>query len=231
MAQLNETKYRNAILYFAWHIDSNSLAKVKLMKLLYFLDFRHYAQYGSSVTGDEYRRLDMGPVPIHAEAVLHTMEIDHSLVIRKRDIGYPNPKSEYLPLVEYDIRVFSPTEVEVLCFVTDGYGKESTSKLVQIAHSEAPWLETAPSATIDYRLALHSRSEDDFWETVTMVDMDIVQLTAEEEHLRARGFAQIARVEEFAKTHPEFVAALRATVDEMEAGEYDVFDQNGWHDR
>jgi len=36
---------------------------MKLFKLLYFLDFVHFKNYGTTVTGMEYSAWKMGPVP------------------------------------------------------------------------------------------------------------------------------------------------------------------------
>ncbi len=108
MAVINEEKYRNAILFFVSHIKA--LGKVKLMKLLYYLDFDHYEQYGASVTGDEYLRWPKGPVPANAEAVITRMVNDAELLVEERDIGYPNPQTKYTALQKYDVRVFSATD-------------------------------------------------------------------------------------------------------------------------
>ena len=37
--KINQEKYRNAILFFASRIQNGTLGKLKLMKLLYYLDF------------------------------------------------------------------------------------------------------------------------------------------------------------------------------------------------
>ena len=54
-------KLINAIIYFAKH--TKYCGKTKLLKLLYFLDFCHFKQTGSSVTDLEYFAWDWGPVP------------------------------------------------------------------------------------------------------------------------------------------------------------------------
>jgi len=54
-------KLINAIVYFARH--TKNCGRTKLMKLLYFLDFKHFAQTGKSVTGQKYFAWDFGPVP------------------------------------------------------------------------------------------------------------------------------------------------------------------------
>ncbi len=54
-------KIINAIVYFA--NNTKYCGKTKLLKLLYFLDFRHFKETGKSVTGLDYYAWNMGPVP------------------------------------------------------------------------------------------------------------------------------------------------------------------------
>lgn len=58
----NREKLINTIIYFANKVDK--CGKVKLFKLLYFLDFEHYKLTGRSVTGLDYYAWKMGPVPV-----------------------------------------------------------------------------------------------------------------------------------------------------------------------
>ncbi len=44
--KIDEKKYKNAILFFAKKIQNGTLGKLKLMKLLYFLDFDFFEKYG-----------------------------------------------------------------------------------------------------------------------------------------------------------------------------------------
>lgn len=55
-------KLINVAIYFA--TNTRSCGKIKLIKLLYLLDFEHYRQTGASVTGLEYHAMKMGPVPM-----------------------------------------------------------------------------------------------------------------------------------------------------------------------
>ena len=74
---MNEDKYIE-VLQFLLDPDTGAnnkhLGKVKLMKMLYYVDFDHYERYGESITGDTYRKLQHGPVPKHADSILEAME-------------------------------------------------------------------------------------------------------------------------------------------------------------
>lgn len=73
MPRINEKKYKNIILFFANKIRNGTLGKLKMMKILYFLDFDFFEKYDTSVTGDEYLRFENGPVPRMAEKMLKKM--------------------------------------------------------------------------------------------------------------------------------------------------------------
>jgi len=58
---LDREKYRQVILFLLKSGANNVyLGKVKLFKLLYYIDFNHFEVYKASVTGDNYRKLDLG---------------------------------------------------------------------------------------------------------------------------------------------------------------------------
>ena len=86
ISKINEKKYKNAVLFFAKKIQNGTLGKLKLMKLLYFLDFDFFEKYGRSVTGDEYLRFEYGPVPRMGEKILKEMN-GREIKITKRKIA------------------------------------------------------------------------------------------------------------------------------------------------
>ena len=101
MAKINEKKYKNVILFFANKIQNGTLGKLKLMKLLYFLDFDFFEKYGRSVTGDEYLRFEHGPVPRMGEKILNDIKGKGVRIIsRKIGDGYNNQQL----IQEYNIK-------------------------------------------------------------------------------------------------------------------------------
>jgi len=56
MVKINEKKYKNAILFFAHKIRNGTLGKLKLMKLLYFLDFDFF-ELGRGIDSFEFEFL------------------------------------------------------------------------------------------------------------------------------------------------------------------------------
>ena len=70
-----KAKYKQTILFLV-NSDANNdrLGKVKLFKLLYYIDFDHYQEYDASITGDTYYKRQYGPVGINANDLLYEMQ-------------------------------------------------------------------------------------------------------------------------------------------------------------
>lgn len=153
--KINEKKYKNVVLFFANKIQNNTLGKLKLMKLLYFLDFDFFEKYGKSVTGDEYLRFENGPVPRMAEKMLKTMTgHDINIVRRKIKDGY-NDQQLVQPLRAFDMSLFSREELLMMEEIAGKWEKFSGAEMKNASHGEAPWIATAPDQVIDYNLAYY----------------------------------------------------------------------------
>lgn len=157
---MNREKYAQAILYFATECDNHHLGKVKMMKLLYYLDFDHYERYESSVTGDVYRKLPLGPVPDKAEYMLAIMAAEKHLEQKKVSVG-PYVQHRVVPLEPFNLGVFSPSERETLELVRDRWKSTSTKEIVEQTHCEAPWLAVEMYDEIPYQYALYRNTFGD----------------------------------------------------------------------
>ena len=147
--------------YFAKYCPN--LTKLKLAKLFYFLDKYHLLSYGRPVIGDNYIRMDLGPVPSIAVDILDEIEdvqkfklkmldsknkevFDRFLKVIK-DSKYPTYKAKIDP----DLDVLSKSEIEALEAIVKKFGKCQASTLVNITHKE-PIVENTPlNSYIKYR--------------------------------------------------------------------------------
>jgi len=155
MAKVNEKKYKNAILFFAKKIQNGTLGKLKLMKLLYFLDFDFFEKYGRSVTGDEYLRFEYGPVPRMGEKMLKKMSGNEIRITnRKMPKGY-NDQQHIEPLAEFNPKVFTKEEILMLEEVADKWEKFTGAEMKSASHGEAPWIATKQDDVIDYNLVYY----------------------------------------------------------------------------
>lgn len=155
MPKINEKKYKNAILFFAKKIQNGTLGKLKLMKLLYFLDFDFFEKYGRPVTGDEYLRFENGPVPRMAEKILKQMSgKEIKITSRKMPRGY-NDQQHIEPLVDFNPESFSKEEILMMEEIADKWEKFTGAEMKSASHGEAPWIATKPDNIIDYNLAYY----------------------------------------------------------------------------
>ncbi len=145
-------KYVNAILFFIENVQN--LGKTKLYKLLYFLDFDHYEKYGESVTGESYQNKELGPVPVHAEEVANKMKEEGLIDIVSEPV-VDFVRYRYTAKSHYDPKVFSSTEIEVLCAVAEKWAHHTANEIVSATHGEAPWIATAREEIIPYPYAYY----------------------------------------------------------------------------
>ena len=155
MAKINEKKYKNVVLFFAKKVQNGTLGKLKMMKLLYFLEFDFFEKYGKSVTGDLYLRFENGPIPQMAEKILKEMN-GKDIKITKRKIadGY-NDQQHIESLKDFDMNLFTKEELMMMEEVADKWEKFSGSEMKMATHGEAPWIATKPNDIIDYNLAYY----------------------------------------------------------------------------
>jgi len=155
MLRVNEKKYKNAVLFFANRIQNGTLGKLKMMKLLYFLDFDFFEKYGKPVTGDEYLRFDNGPVPRLAEKILKGMNGKEIKISNKKVADGLRDQQHIEALCPYDMNIFSREELMMLEEIAGKWEKFSGTEMKNASHGEAPWIATEPDGIIDYNLAYY----------------------------------------------------------------------------
>ncbi len=153
-------KIKAILLYFTNNTDVTYLGKVKLMKLIYFLDFMHVKEYGSPVTFDTYINLEHGPIPSFIKNLVDSAadDIDSSnladTIVFERPAGTRMfrflPKREF---TETDKDYFSQSELDILEKVCARFGNKNTQFLEDASHREAPWSKTNFLEEIPYTLA------------------------------------------------------------------------------
>ena len=155
MAKINEKKYKNVVLFFAKKVRNGTLGKLKMMKLLYFLDFDFFEKYGKSVTGDIYLRFENGPIPKMAEKILKAMDgKDIKITKIKVADGY-NDQQHIEALKDFDMNLFTKEELIMLEEVAEKWERFTGSEMKMATHGEAPWIATKPNDVIDYNLAYY----------------------------------------------------------------------------
>jgi uncharacterized phage-associated protein len=150
-------KLINAIIYFAK--NTKYCGKTKLLKLLYFLDFRHFKQTGKSVTGMEYDAWEMGPVPKDLFIEL-TENMKSDLKRAIQDL----PKEGFQkirPKKKFDPQYFTNREMKLLEELAFIFKDAKANDMIEVAHlKNEPWDRTLKEKgefqKIDYLLAIDS---------------------------------------------------------------------------
>jgi uncharacterized phage-associated protein len=145
------------MIYFATH--TKYCGKTKLLKLLYFLDFKHFKQTGKSVTGQDYFAWQMGPVPRELfEELSGDMRPDLKAAIHDLpDEGF----QKILPKKQFDDQYFSKKEIKLLKDIAFIFHDAKADDMVESTHlKNEPWDRTLKQKgefkKIDYMLAVDS---------------------------------------------------------------------------
>lgn len=148
-------KQINAMIYFA--ANTQFCGKTKLMKLLYFLDFKHFKETGKSVTGMVYDAWEMGPVPA---AIFNELsgEMKPDL-FRSIKIIHRDKFQKIVPKREFDDKYFTKREKRILKELAYIFKNARADDMIESTHlNNSPWFKTKNEKglrqPIDYFLVL-----------------------------------------------------------------------------
>lgn len=170
MPDLKREKLLNAIIYFAQ--NTKHCYKIKLMKLLYFLDFWHFKQTGRTVTGLKYYAWERGPVPVkvfneiepekNPEDFKSYFSIDYEKYEDKE--GNEKKKLNIRPKVQFNPKVFSKRELKLLEKIVEIFNETPADKIIEASHfHNEPWKKTVDTkgmkAEIEYPLVFDDQPD------------------------------------------------------------------------
>ncbi len=133
-----QEKAYNAIKFF--YEKTACCEKKKLFKLLYALDFEHFALTGRTVTGYNYKAWKMGPVPAELDREIKNLspELLENFTLEQGPSGYDS-----LCLVgktPFEEKWFSRRELAKLRDIADRFMDATGTEMEQWTHREGmPW--------------------------------------------------------------------------------------------
>ena len=150
-------KLINAIIYFAR--NTRFCGKTKLLKLLFFLDFKHFKQTGKSVSGLDYFAWKMGPVPSKLFE-----ELSGNLKPDMKKAIHDLPAEEFQkisPKKKFNNEFFSKREMQLLEEIAFIFKDAKADAMVESTHlKNEPWDRTLKEKgefqKIEYMLAIDS---------------------------------------------------------------------------
>jgi len=136
MRKFNEDKALAAILFLA--NQDGQIDLYALLKTIYYADKDHFHEWGRTITGDGYAKMDCGPVPSKAYDMLKSVRGDGSW---KTKINLKK-SFEFIdwitirPLTQPDINKLSETDIEALQKSFDIRGRKTFDELYKEAHED-----------------------------------------------------------------------------------------------
>lgn len=165
----NREKLINVAVYFA--ARTHHCGKIKLIKLLYLLDFEHFRQTGASVTGLEYRAMKMGPVPMELYQEWDALEQDFAEaidIIPEKVVDFV--RESVHPKRAFDDSHFTRRELRLMANLAERFCDDFSKPMINLTHAErGPWAAIWDNGQgnlerIPYALAI--RSDDPHAEVV-----------------------------------------------------------------
>jgi uncharacterized phage-associated protein len=161
-------KLMNAMVFFAK--NTNYCGKIKMYKLLYFLDFEHYKEIGRSVTGLEYFAWKKGPVPKSLGAEIDFIDTDASQLGEHLEIvRIPTQNNDlqlFVPKREFNRDHITKREFRIMDSLASEYRDTLAKDMIEATHLEnQPWGEIYNKQgrkfePIPYELALRKHEKE-----------------------------------------------------------------------
>jgi hypothetical protein len=155
--EYDQTRFENLVLYLASRsTDDEGYGKVKLNKLLFRADFEAFRLLGASITGEEYKRQEHGPVAAHLPSLLRRFEERGVLTVDEIPAG---PYVRLVPVLGEghapNPEVFSKEEREIIERALDELRLHGAKSVSKWSHEESVgWRLTETDKVIAYETSV-----------------------------------------------------------------------------
>lgn len=144
---LNIDKIEAVISYIAENVSN--LFKVKLMKMLWYVDAFSYKLNGCAMTGMVYRHNDMGALPIGHYSL---MNLENLNVREEESYNYDSMLHIY-PTRGMDYSILNDDEKNIIDKVIKKFKNYKAKEIIDYMHEEKAYIETRPGDIIPFSLA------------------------------------------------------------------------------
>ncbi len=117
--------------------------KTQLNKLLFYCDFLSYKLSCYSISGLQYRAIQMGPVPVNYQSMFELIVNNDDVDVESTEFptGAIGEKFCAHPKRTFNKDVFNEFELSILEKVYLKFKDKSTADIIEISHKEKAWLE------------------------------------------------------------------------------------------
>lgn len=148
------TKFENLILYVCKKSnDDPRFGKVKLNKLLYFIDFGYFLHTGKSIGGVDYVKLERGPAPKNMPKILKEMKDNHLIEEHEIAIDPKRTLHKHKACAEPNLEGFSPMEVAYIDDVIGSFKGLNGNQMSVLSHQEPGYIVTQHLNVIPFMTA------------------------------------------------------------------------------
>lgn len=137
--EADDRKLRELILHICLRSEDDAwLGRTKLFKLLFFIDVEALKQLGHTVTGQEYEKQQLGPVPRRGRAAIEALADANDVMTFSRKIaGYPQER--VFALRAPDLSVFDSSELLLIESVIEQHKRLTASQISSMSHDFVGW--------------------------------------------------------------------------------------------
>ena len=140
----NFNKFIHMVLFF---LNSDSVYKTKLNKLLFYADFLHYKLYCQGISGSRYRAIEFGPVPSEYDA-LYNWLFKKKFINIIENLEKWGVTENFQSRKEFDEKIFDEKEINTLRTIQDKFSKFTATELKDFSHNEKAWIENKDARKI-----------------------------------------------------------------------------------
>ena len=149
---LNIDKIEAVISYIAERVSN--LFKVKLMKILWYVDALSYKKSGYAMTGMVYRHNDLGALPVGHYSL---MNLENLNVHEEESYNYDSMLHIY-PSQNMNYSILTSEDKEILDNVINKFKNYKAKEIVDYMHEERAYRETRSGDIIPFSIAKDIRS-------------------------------------------------------------------------
>jgi putative zinc finger/helix-turn-helix YgiT family protein len=142
-------KFIQAIKFYCY---DTPVVKTKLLKLMFYADFKHFKDYGISISGARYAHANYGPVPDKYDTWL-TAITEWSNEVSREEQLFGEHSGEVYKSGQPDLLVFTSSEITSLLTVKTKFGPMSASEIMEFSHNEYGYQVTKNGELISYEHA------------------------------------------------------------------------------
>ena len=147
---LNIDKIINLILILA---GEQYILKTKLLKEMFYSDFLYYKNNTVSITGLEYAKITLGPVPDQYSKILSYLETEGFIKLETEFYQGDYTKEKIIALKEVNKKVFDESELKIIEKVKEYFKNYTSSEISEYSHQEKAFKETKNAQRISYDYA------------------------------------------------------------------------------